>query len=92
MYSTPSVAPAGEEPSAKRSTPETAVGLAPFWLAALTVIAETGCENCARGLVARKLRVQRLAGAGGLAAVAVTADALEQHRGAAWVAVALASA
>ena len=43
MYSTPSVAPAGEEPSAKRRTPETLVGLAPFWLAALTVIAETGC-------------------------------------------------
>ena len=47
MYSMPSVAPAGEEPSAKRSTPETAVGRAPFWLAARTVIAETGCENCA---------------------------------------------
>ena len=47
MYSTPSVAPAGEEPSAKRRTPDTPVGLAPFWLAALTVIAETGCENCA---------------------------------------------
>ena len=44
MNSTPSVAPAGEEPSAKRSTPDTLVGFAPCWLEALTVIAETGCE------------------------------------------------
>src|SRR4051812_2443737 len=41
-YSTLRVAPDGEEPSAKRSWPETATGWAPRWLEALTVIAETG--------------------------------------------------
>src|SRR6478735_11838139 len=40
VYSTPSTAPAGEEPSAKRSCPDTLTGCAPFWLAALTVMPE----------------------------------------------------
>ena len=42
VYSTASGAPAGEEPSAKRSEPETATGVTPRWLEALTVSAETG--------------------------------------------------
>ena len=46
-YSMLSVAPAGEEPSAKRSWPETATGFAPRWLEALTVIAETGTAKWA---------------------------------------------
>ena len=93
VYSTPSAAPAGEEPSAKRRTPETLVGLAPFWLAALTVIAETGwLKRAALARSVGQLRVELLARAGGLAAVAVAADALEAHQCAGRVAVALATA
>ena len=46
MYSTPSFAPAGEEPSEKRRTPETAAGRMPRWVDARTVTADTVTANC----------------------------------------------
>ena len=84
VYSTPSGAPAGEEPSAKRSWPETRAGLRALLAGGLDRDAETG-ERVAGGAGAQvgELRVERVARAGGLVGVAVAADALEHDRRAA---------
>ena len=82
-------APAGEEPSGKRSSPESWTGRVRMRRLAARTVMPGQRARVARGARAQvgELGVERLARAGGRVAVAVAADALERHRRPARIAV-----